>query len=143
MTFDVYNVPYVVASSYVSLSHVSTLTGVVISVCKPVFHDQQLQGVAAIDLRLADLLSSVTFFYSAEYSYVFIIDKSGRTLLHPLLPNPSTSERTTRAIVDISTLEPKASREGVISEMKRSVYKLSPSIYVKVITLFDYCLSDI
>lgn len=131
------------ASSYVSLSHVSTLTGVVISVCKPVFHDQQLQGVAAIDLRLADLLSSVTFFYSAEYSYVFIIDKSGRTLLHPLLPNPSTSERTARAIVDISTLEPKASREGVISEMKRSVYQLSPRISVKVITLFDYCLSDI
>ena len=126
-----------------SLSHGSTLTGVVISVCKPVFHDQQLQGVAAIDLRLADLLSSVTYYYSGEYSYAFIIDKSGRTLLHPLLPNPSTSERTARAIVDISTLEPKASREGVISEMKRSVYTLSPRAYVNVMTLFEYCLSDI
>ena len=110
-------------SSYFRLSHVIILSGVVISVCKPVYHDHKLQGVAAIDLRLADLLSSVTYYYSGEYSYAFIIDHCGRTLLHPLLPNPSTSERTARAIVDISTLEPKASR--VISSMKRSIYQLS------------------
>ncbi|KAI0207777.1 hypothetical protein LSAT2_007519 [Lamellibrachia satsuma] len=55
--------------------------GVVISVCKPVYYDHKLQGVAAIDLRLADLFSSVTYYYSGEYSYAFIIDNSGRTFV--------------------------------------------------------------
>jgi len=88
-------------------------------VCKPVYHNQQLQGVAAIDLRLADLLSDVTYYSNGDNTYAFIIDNTGTTLHHPLLPNPSTSEMVDRAIVSISFLEPTADQQHIIRSMRK------------------------
>ena len=99
--------------------HTDLPLGVVVSVCKPVYHNQQLQGVAAIDLRLADLLSDVTYYSNGDNTYAFIIDNTGTTLHHPLLPNPSTSEMVDRAIVSISFLEPTADQQHIIRSMRK------------------------
>ena len=80
---------------------------------KSVYNKQKLQGVAAIDVPLGFMPPMI-----ANSEYTFVIDNMGHTLFHHLLPKPTT---TSRAVVDISTLEPRASREGVISLMKRSV----------------------
>jgi len=88
-----------------------------------VFNDNKLQGVAAIDLRLGYVDTDAKLKRNDNYVYTFIIDNLGRTVFHHLLPNPSTSESTSRVIVDISILEQDASRAGVISSMKRWVYQ--------------------
>jgi len=91
-----------------------------VSVCKTVYKDDRLLGVAAVDLRLADLLTEVTYYNGGEYSYAFIIDKTGRTLVHPLLLRPSVKS-TGRVSVDISSLESINVVNQVIPHMKRLV----------------------
>ncbi|KAI0211084.1 VWFA and cache domain-containing protein 1 [Lamellibrachia satsuma] len=104
----------VISAPYVDYSGL----GIVISVCKPVYKEEKLLGVAAVDLRLADLLTEATYYNGGEYSYAFIIDRTGRTLVHPLLPKPSVSE-TGRASVDISALEQNNVVQHVIDSMKK------------------------
>ena len=94
--------------------------GIVISMCKPVYKEEKLLGVAAVDLRLADLLTEATYYNGGEYSYAFIIDRTGQTLVHPLLPKPSVSE-TGRASVDMSALEQNNVVQHVIDSMKKLV----------------------
>ena len=92
--------------------------GLVVSVCKTVYKDDKLLGVAAVDLRLADLLTEATYYNGGEYSYAFIIDKTGRTLVHPLLLRPSVNT-TGRVSVDIASLESSNVVKHVIPHMKR------------------------
>ena len=87
------------------------------------FNDNKLQGVAAIDITIGYIDEVLTLKKNDYYAYSFLIDNLGRTLYHHLLPKPSTSESTSRVIVDIATLEHEASRAGVISSMKRWVYQ--------------------
>ncbi|XP_065835518.1 VWFA and cache domain-containing protein 1-like [Oscarella lobularis] len=82
--------------------------GLVLTISVPVYSTQNgkrgLAGVVAIDIALADLVSDVTYFKRGELSYAFIIDSSGVTLTHPLLPVP-TNVREVPTYIDISTLE--------------------------------------
>ena len=42
-------------------------------------------GVAETDINLEDLLSEITFFNQDQTTYAFMIAKTGRTLIYPLL----------------------------------------------------------
>ncbi|XP_065835890.1 VWFA and cache domain-containing protein 1-like isoform X3 [Oscarella lobularis] len=82
--------------------------GLVLTISVPVYSTQNgkrgLAGVIGIDIALADLVSDITFFKRGELSYAFIIDSSGVTLTHPLLPVP-TNVKEPPTYIDISTLE--------------------------------------
>ncbi|XP_065835892.1 VWFA and cache domain-containing protein 1-like isoform X2 [Oscarella lobularis] len=82
--------------------------GLVLTISVPVYSTQNgkrgLAGVMAIDIALADLVSDITFFRRDEVSYAFIIDSSGVTLTHPLLPVP-TNVKEAPTYIDILTLE--------------------------------------
>ena len=51
--------------------------GVVISGTLPVTQAGEVLGVAVVDMTLTELLEESTFFQPSEYSYSFIIDRSG------------------------------------------------------------------
>ena len=59
--------------------------GVVTTITLPVYHNGHLMGVAGIDTVLSDLLGSLGR-YSLGLSYAFVIDGTGRVLVHPMLP---------------------------------------------------------
>ena len=61
-------------------------------------------GVAETDINLEDLLSEITFFNQDQTTYAFMIAKTGRTLIHPLLPAPSGAYDAP-FFIDIRTLE--------------------------------------
>ena len=63
----------------------------VVSTCLPVHYEDELVGVTCIDLVLADLLGTIDSFVHGEHSYAFVIDATGRTLVHPLLPQVISS----------------------------------------------------
>ncbi|CAK8683749.1 unnamed protein product [Clavelina lepadiformis] len=60
--------------------------GVVISGTLPVTQAGEVLGVAVVDMTLTELLEESTFFQPSEYSYSFIIDRSGLVINHPLFP---------------------------------------------------------
>jgi len=84
-----------------------------------VYGDTNLLGVACADVKLTDLFSAVNeFFGEGEKSYVFIIDETGRTLKHPMLPLSRTI-KTDHPLLDISFLERAPEAKDVIESMKR------------------------
>ncbi|CAH1780663.1 unnamed protein product, partial [Owenia fusiformis] len=100
-------VPYVDASGL----------GLVTSICLPVFYNANLKGVACVDITMEDLLADVIYFRTGEKSYAFIIDKTGRTMMHPLLPKPySISDAP--IFVPIESLERTAEENGILTSMK-------------------------
>ena len=60
----------------------------VISTCQRVYNltTSEFFGVTCVDTVLKDLLGDIDAFIYGEHSYAFIIDASGRTLIHPWLP---------------------------------------------------------
>ena len=81
-------------------------------------HDGSLKGVTCVDVRIADILGDIEYAQPGERSYTFIIDKTGRTLVHPLMPNPFkvTDDPT---FIDIEVLERAREAMDVIESMKR------------------------
>jgi len=51
----------------------------VISVCLPAYGNAVFLGVACADIKLSDIFAAVTILNQDEMSYIFVIDKSGRT----------------------------------------------------------------
>ena len=51
----------------------------------------ELVGVVGLDLALHQLFADATYFRAAgEAAFVFLLDLTGRVVMHPLLPNPTT-----------------------------------------------------
>ncbi|KAI0212439.1 hypothetical protein LSAT2_002639 [Lamellibrachia satsuma] len=111
--FDLLKIP-IVTSPYVSNYNV----GLVLSVCLPV-HQDELQGVAAVDISLADLLEDVAYFRHGENSYAFVIDGTGRTFMHPYVPSFFQTSKKRPIFYDISAFEPHVEAKSVIASMKR------------------------
>ena len=100
--------------------NVSHDTGHVTSICLPIFVNHvDFMGVACVDVTISDLTSSFTYFREGVNAYSFIIDDTGRTLVHPRLPEPGTEHDATPLLVNIETLEPEANRAGIIDRIKR------------------------
>lgn len=66
--------------------------GLITSACAPLKHNFQLFGVTCIDILVSDLLGSVSDFNLGARSYGFVMDAESRLLLHPYLPEPSSTQ---------------------------------------------------
>ena len=85
----------------------------------PCHHNGQFIGVAAVDISMSDLLTDVTYFSHGQASYAFLVDRrDGRTMMHPLLPAPS-SVTEPPIFIDIRSLEPEKEFESVYSSIER------------------------
>ena len=95
------------------------LQGHITAICLPVYTNHiTFAGVACID-TVKDLTSSFTYFREGVNAYAFIVDDTGRTLVHPRLPEPGTNYDATPLVINIETLEPEANQAGVIDRIKR------------------------
>ena len=95
------------------------LQGHITAICLPVYTNHTtFAGVACID-TVKDLTSSFTYFREGVNAYAFIVDDTGRTLVHPRLPEPGTNYDATPLVINIETLEPEANKAGVIEKIKR------------------------
>ncbi|XP_076108895.1 VWFA and cache domain-containing protein 1-like [Mytilus galloprovincialis] len=104
----IYTVPYVDPFSGI---------GLMTSMCRQVSITQGFNGVACTDVKVSELLKDVEYFEEGNSSYAFMIDKTGRTIVHPLLPDP-TYLQTDPVLVDITTLERSPGSENIMSSIK-------------------------
>ena len=85
------------------------------------YHNNKFVGVAAVDITMSDLLADVTYFSQGEASYAFLVDRTdGRTMMHPLLPAPS-SVTEPPVYLDIRSLEPQPHFAEVFSSIEKQV----------------------
>lgn len=99
--------------------YVFPISGLVTAACLPTYTGG-LTGVVCVDIPISDLLSDVTYFHQGELSYAFIVDGTGRTLIHPLLPTPFGLTQDP-IFVHISSLERDAQISTVLESMERWV----------------------
>lgn len=102
---------------------IPNILGLITSLCIPVdkISSNELRGVICTDVNVGELLRDVEFFSDDKYSYAFIIDGTGRVLMHPLLPNAAFVTMTP-VLVDVSVLERATNEENiqqVITSMKK------------------------
>ncbi|XP_071491032.1 VWFA and cache domain-containing protein 1-like [Diadema antillarum] len=67
----------------------STGTGLIMSLTRPCYANDQVFGIVGLDINMADILEDVTYFEEGDQSYAFMIDDQGLTIMHPSLPKPS------------------------------------------------------
>nr|XP_039253607.1 VWFA and cache domain-containing protein 1-like isoform X1 [Styela clava] len=79
-----------------------------------------IAAVAANDISISDLLGDVIKLKNDDRSYVFVIDGSGRVLIHPLMPVPEKSLNTPY-FIHIETLERDEALKCVIKSMKEGL----------------------
>lgn len=90
------------------------------SLCRTVKVAAGFHGVMCTDVKISELLTEIEYFSEEEYSYGFIIDGTGRVLMHPLLPNAAfVKSSEDPVLVDISVLERAPEARSVIESMKR------------------------
>ncbi|XP_076373666.1 VWFA and cache domain-containing protein 1-like isoform X2 [Tachypleus tridentatus] len=101
-----------------SLPYLDNLgTGIVMTVSVPVLVNGSFQGVCALDISMETLFQGVSYSQLADTSYSFLINREGRTLIHPLLPKPQTVSQG-QLFIDISDLETDKAVESIIQSMK-------------------------
>ncbi|XP_063433766.1 VWFA and cache domain-containing protein 1-like [Mytilus trossulus] len=93
--------------------------GLITSLCRTVKVVSGFHGVMCTDVKISELLTEIEYFSEEEYSYGFMIDGTGRVLMHPLLPNAAfVKSSEDPVLVDISVLERAAEAHSVIESMK-------------------------
>ncbi|XP_052074760.1 VWFA and cache domain-containing protein 1-like [Mytilus californianus] len=61
--------------------------GLITSLCRRVHVSTGFHGVMCTDVKISKLLTEIEYFSEDEFTYAFMIDGTGRALMHPLLPN--------------------------------------------------------
>ena len=87
------------------------------SITLPCYHKGKFIGVAGTDINIEDLVSDIDLLKEGQIAYAFMTSKSGRTIVHPLLPAP-TDVYGDPVYLDIRTLEPEAEFNDVFISMK-------------------------
>ena len=87
------------------------------SITLPCYHKGEFIGVAGTDINIEDLVSDIDLLKEGQIAYAFMTSKSGRTIVHPLLPAP-TDAYGDPVYLDIRTLEPEAEFNDVFTSMK-------------------------
>ncbi|CAC5416937.1 unnamed protein product [Mytilus coruscus] len=120
----IYTVPYVDPFSGI---------GLMTSMCRQVNITNGFNGVACTDVKVSELLKDVEYFEEGNSSYAFMIDRTGRTIVHPLLPDP-TYLKTDPVLVDITTLERSPGSGSIMSDLKSGMSgnKTLPSVYFTI-----------
>ena len=73
-------------------------------------------GVAGTDINIEDLTSDLSLFDQGRSTYAFMTSRSGRAIVHPLLPAP-TSAYGDPVYLDIRALEPEPEFNEVFASM--------------------------
>ncbi|XP_071168504.1 VWFA and cache domain-containing protein 1-like [Mytilus edulis] len=93
--------------------------GLITSLCRTVKVAAGFHGVMCTDVKISELLSEIEYFSEEEYSYGFMIDGTGRVVMHPLLPNAAfVNYNEDPVLVDIKVLERAPAAHNVIESMK-------------------------
>ena len=87
------------------------------SMTLPCYHKGKFIGVAGTDINIEDLVSDIDLLKEGQIAYAYLTSKSGRTIVHPLLPAP-TDVYGDPVYLDIRTLEPEAEFNDVFISMK-------------------------
>ena len=112
------------------------------SMCLPVHVTGGFYGVVCTDVKLSELMKDVEFFEEGNSSYAFMIDKYGRALVHPLLPDATyVTLQDDPVEVDITTLERSPNSGEIIEKMKR--YGIGDSFIIASIFYDNYVNADI
>lgn len=74
------------------------------SITLPCFYKGEFIGVTGTDINMEDLTSDISLFNQGHSAYAFMTSRSGRTIVHPLLPAP-TSAYGDPVYLDIRALE--------------------------------------
>ena len=69
-------------------------------------------------MTLRDITNEFEYLQRSSNAYVFMIDNTGRTILHPMLPVPGLDPRSDPLFVDIQYFEPDAEAAGILDSMK-------------------------
>lgn len=78
-------------------------------------------GVVGADLSLHELLADVTYFKAAgDGAYAFIIDFTGRVIIHPFQPSPITVSADP-IFTDVSTFEREAQIQQFLKATLNSI----------------------
>lgn len=94
--------------------------GLITSLCRRVHVSTGFHGVMCTDVKISKLLTEIEYFSEDEFTYAFLIDGTGRALMHPLLPNAAFVKSTEDPVLlDISVLEREEKSKSVIESMKR------------------------
>ncbi len=103
-----------------------SIPGVVTSACLPCYSRGKLIGVTCVDVTIGELMASAIYFHKGELAYVSIIDSRGRTMTHPLLPQPYTIT-SDPIFVNLVDLERGAGVDTMVTRMTRLVNLLKES----------------
>lgn len=96
------------------------------SMCLPCTSNSNFIGVVCTDIKLKDLVEDTTYLQQGEDTYSFVIDGTGRTLIHPLLSDPRDSNANEYDVDNIDNFETGGNVKEVIESMKLCV-KHAPS----------------
>lgn len=96
--------------------------GLLVSITIACYNHGKFIGVAGTDINIEDLMPDFTkYFKQGRTTYTFMITKSGRTLIHPLLPAPADAYGHP-IYMDIRNLErPEADFKEVFESMTKYV----------------------
>jgi len=92
-------------------------TGLLMSITLPCYdQNKKFIGVAGTDINIEDLTSDLSLFDQGRSTYAFMTSRSGRAIVHPLLPAP-TSAYGDPVYLDIRALEPEPEFNEVFASM--------------------------
>ncbi|KAL9960900.1 hypothetical protein ACROYT_G034408 [Oculina patagonica] len=97
-------------------------TGLLVSVTVACYHQGKFIGVAGTDINMEDLMPDITEYYKqGRTTYAFMTTKSGRTLIHPLLPAPADAYGDP-IYMDIRNLErPESEFKSIFDSMSKGM----------------------
>lgn len=95
--------------------------GLIVSMCLPCTSNSDFIGVVCTDIKLSDLVEDTTYLQQGQNTYSFIIDGTGRALIHPLLPDPRESNAHEYDVDNIDNFETGGNVKEVIESMKLCV----------------------
>ena len=90
--------------------------GLLVSITLPCFYKGEFIGVTGTDINMEDLTSDISLFNQGHSAYAFMTSRSGRTIVHPLLPAP-TSAYGDPVYLDIRALESEPEFNDVFDSM--------------------------
>lgn len=73
-------------------------------------------GVTGTDINIEDLTADISLFNQGRSTYAFMTSRSGRSIVHPLLPAP-TNPYGYPVYLDIRALEPELEFNDVFASM--------------------------
>ena len=89
------------------------------TVVLPIYHNAVFKGVVGVDVSLGDMLGDLSYLKS-EGGYVFMVNRQGTTLYHPLLAMPTTITEDS-VNVNIDVFETDEGAAAVINSLKQQV----------------------